>query len=192
MFYKMLEKAWKERKENAKDLWRARILKWRKEPAFIRIETPTRLDRARKLGYRAKQGFIIVRARVKKGGRVRPSIRAGRKPSKRGRVKFSPKKSLQWIAEERAARKFPNLEVLNSYYVGDDSVHAWYEVIFVDPNHPQIKNDPKINWICKNNQRGRVYRGLTSAGKKSRGLRNKGRGAEKIRPSISANEGRGK
>ena len=36
------------------------------------------------------------------------------------------------------------------------------------------------------NQRGRVYRGLTSAGRKSRGLRGKGKGFEKMRPSRRA------
>ena len=55
-----------------------------------------------------------------------------------------------------------------------------------------IKSDRKINWICDSTHKGRVFRGLTSAGRKSRGLRNKGKGAEKIRPSIRANKGKGK
>ncbi|TFG95481.1 50S ribosomal protein L15e, partial [Candidatus Thorarchaeota archaeon] len=33
---------------------------------------------------------------------------------------------------------------------------------------------------------GRDSRGLTSAGKRSRGLRKKGQGAEKVRPSLGA------
>jgi large subunit ribosomal protein L15e len=78
---------------------------------------------------------------------------------------------LQRICEERAARKFKNLEVLNSYWVGHDGKHAFYEVILVDRNHPAIKSDKKINWICK--KRGRAARGLTSAGRKGRGLRKK-------------------
>jgi len=93
-------------------------------------------------------------------------------------------KNLRWIAEERVARKFPNLEVLNSYFVASDGVSKWYEVILVDPNHPAIKNDPSINWICNKSNRRRVFRGLTSSGKKARGLRRKGVGAEKIRPSV--------
>ena len=71
----------------------------------------------------------------------------------------------------RAARKYPNLEVLNSYYVGESGKYKWYEVILVDPHHPVIKSDPKINWICRPCNRGRAFRGLTSAGKKARGLR---------------------
>jgi len=95
-------------------------------------------------------------------------------------------KSLRLIAEERAARKFPNLEVLNSYWVGEDGRSKWFEVIMVDPHHPAVKSDKDINWICEKQHKGRVFRGLTSAGKKVRGLRNKGRGAEKVRPSRKA------
>jgi len=77
----------------------------------------------------------------------------------------------QWIAEQRAARKYRNLEVLNSYLLGKDGVHYFYEVILVDPERPEIKNDSRINWIAKPENRGRVFHGLTSAGKKARGLR---------------------
>ena len=49
----------------------------------------------------------------------------------------------QWICEQRAARKFPNLEVLNSYYLAKDGKHIWYEIILVDPQHPVIKADKK-------------------------------------------------
>jgi large subunit ribosomal protein L15e len=53
-------------------------------------------------------------------------------------------------------------------------------------------NDPKIGWIAEKQHRSRVYRGLTSAGKKGRGLRWKGKGVEHARPSIKAGEGRAK
>jgi large subunit ribosomal protein L15e len=98
-----------------------------------------------------------------------------------GFKKLTPKKNLQWIAEERAARKYPNMEVLNSYWVGQDGEHKWFEVILVDRSHPAILNDAKINWITRPPHKGRVYRGLTSAGKRARGLLNKGTGAEKVR-----------
>src|SRR2546430_8554061 len=94
----------------------------------------------------------------------------GRHPKRRGPVKIQMAKSNPRIAEERAARHYPNLEVLNSYWVGEDGTHKYYEVILVDPQHPVIRNDPKINWICEPANRGRVFRGLTSAGKKGRGL----------------------
>jgi len=172
--YKSLAKLWKLRnkEENLENLVKERLQKWRSEPTVIRVEKPTRLDRARALGYKAKQGYVIVRVRVRKGGKPRRLYgRGGRKPSSAGLLKFTARKSDRWIAEEKAARKFPNLEVLNSYYVGEDGKYKWFEVIMVDPHHPNIQKDPKINWISSSKNRRRVFRGLTSAGKKSRGLR---------------------
>ncbi len=95
--------------------------------------------------------------------------------------KITPAKSIKRIAEERVAKKYPNLEVLNSYWVWEDGKFKFFEVILVDPNHPSIKNDKNINWICENQHAGRVFRGLTSEGKKGRGLRVKGKGTEKVR-----------
>ena len=90
----------------------------------------------------------------------------------------------QLIAEQRANTKYPNCEVLNSYYVAEDGVYYWYEIILVDKAHPQIVADKNINWIC--DVSGRVERGLTSAGRNIRGLRNKGKGSEHLRPSKHA------
>ncbi len=144
---------------------KSNVIKWNKEAVVKRIERPTNLGRARALGYRAKQGFVLARTRIKKGGRKRPKIRKGRRPKRAGRF-FTTAQSLQVIAEKRVSRKFPNLEVLNSYYVGESGTHKFYEIILVDTSHPVIKSDRKIKWIC--NQRRRVFRGLTSAAKKSR------------------------
>lgn len=151
---------------------RKRLVEWRKQKSVIRIEKPTRLKRAHTLGYKAKRGFVIVRVRVRKGGRRRRLYgRRGRKPKKAGLVKFTPKLSLQAIAEQRANRKFVNLEVLNSYYVAEDGMYKWFEVIMVDPRRPEIAKDKNLKWIVEPQHRKRVYRGLTSAGKKARGLR---------------------
>ena len=185
--YKYLREAWKKPKENLKEIWRERLNEWKTEPVTIRISKPTRLDRARSLGYKAKQGYILVRQRVIRGGRQRPAIRKGRRSKHYGQRK-DVDKNYQRIAEERAVKKFVNCEVLNSYYVGHDGIYYWYEVILVDRAHPQIKADPRINWICS--KRGRVFRGVTSAGKGSRGLRHKGKGAEHVRPSRSADRRR--
>ncbi len=169
-----------------------RMVEWRRGAAFTRLEHPTRIDRARERGYRAKQGYIIVRARVRRGGRRRPHPMGGRHPKRRGLRKITMAKSIQRIAEERAAGHYPNMQVLNSYWVGEDGMHKYYEVILVDPQHPAIRNDPKINWICDPANRGRVYRGLTSAGKKGRSLMYKGKGAERSRPSVLSHERKGK
>jgi large subunit ribosomal protein L15e len=164
-----------------------RLLTWRRETTVNRLEHPTRLDRARALGWRAKEGFIIVRVRVRRGGQRKRAIIAGRRPKHKGILRMTLAKSLQRISEERAQKHYPNLEVLNSYWVGEDGKQKFFEVILVDPHHPAILADPKISWIASPAQRGRVFRGLTSAGAKGRGLRRKGKGAERMRPSRTQN-----
>ena len=184
MAYKYMAEAWaKPEKSYVDELMSQRLIEWRKQHTVTRIERPTRLDRARKLGYKAKQGFVIARTKVRRGGRRKQRPRSGRRPKRMGVKKFKPAKSIRLIAEERTARKFPNLEVLNSYWVGEDGRHKWFEVILVDKNHPVIKTDKDINWITEKQHNRRVFRSLTSAGKKVRSLRRKGRGAEKVRPS---------
>jgi len=63
-------------------------------------------------------------------------------------------------------------------------------VILLDPEHGAIKNDDDLNWICEDSQENRVFRGLTSAGRRARGLQNRGKGAEKVRPSTNAGKRR--
>jgi large subunit ribosomal protein L15e len=161
----------KESREKAEELMKKRLVEWRRQHTVERIEKPTKIERARALGYKAKPGFVVVRVKVRKGGRKRARYHRGRKPSKAGMVHFTPKQSLQAIAEQKAARKFPNLEVLASYYAGENGMYKWFECILVDPHHPNIINDPKINWICQPQHRRRAFRGLTAAGKRARGLK---------------------
>ncbi len=165
-----------------------RMVELRKENSVKRMKKPTNIARARSLGYKAKQGYVIALSKVRTGTlhKLRPVM--GRKNANLAVNKITPKKNLQWVAEERAAKKFPNLEVLNSYKVGYDGKKHYYEIILVDPDHPVIRSDPKVNWICDRTNNSRVYRGLTSQGKKTRGLRKKGWGAERIRPSLNANK----
>ncbi len=169
-----------------------RGIEYRRAKSIERVEKPTKLHRARTLGYKAKQGYVVVRARIRKGGMHKVRPKRGRKPRAMGVSKYTTGKNLQWVAEERVQRKYPNLEVLNSYKVYADGLSWYYEVIMVDPNHPVIKSDPKINWICEPQHTRRVARGLSSSGKKARGLYKKGWGSEKTRPSLGANKGRGK
>jgi large subunit ribosomal protein L15e len=166
--YHYLREAWK---KPTREMLKARLVAWRKSNAVVRLEHPTRLDRARALGYKAKPGFIIARVRIRRGGRTKT------RPSKKGRrsKRQSPRKILrmnyQWVAEQRVARKFRNLEVLNSYWLGKDGMHYFFEVILVDPSRPEIQADEKIKWICDSKNKGRVFRGLTSSARKARGLR---------------------
>src|SRR3989344_5877755 len=76
----------------------------------------TRLDKARMLGYKAKKGFVIARVRVPRGGRKRDRTNKGRR-SKRHTIRKVVKMSYRWVAEQRAQKKFQNLEVLNSYFL---------------------------------------------------------------------------
>tara|TARA_Y100000310_G_C20578700_1_gene761845 strand:+ start:661 stop:1236 length:576 start_codon:yes stop_codon:yes gene_type:complete len=183
--YKQVRELWKKPKENLGDLWKERLIAWRRENSTVKLERPTRIDRARSLGYKAKQGIIIVRQRVLRGGHKRPMIKKGRRSKNYGQ-RLSLRKNYQLIAEERCQKKFKNLAVLNSYWVMKDGKYYWFEVILVDPAHPVIKSDKKINWICEKKHRSRVFHGKTSAGRKMRGLRYKGKGVEKARPSRRA------
>ncbi len=161
--YKYIQKAWKVPSKDIKQ----KVRMWSHQSVVKRIERPTRLDRARSLGYKSKQGFVLARVRIKKGGRRRPTPMKGRKPRSMG-LFFTPKMNKRAIAERRVARKFLNLEVLNSYYVGDSGTHEYYEVILADKQHPSIKKDKDVGWVA--GKRRRVFRGMTSAGKRSRGL----------------------
>lgn len=162
--YKYVRELWKQPKENLGELWQKRMIEWKKQPATIRIERPTRIDRARSLGYKAKPGYILIRQRLMRQKRQRPKFAGGRR-SKHMRRKKVLNMSYQWIAEQRAERKFVNCSALNSYFVGREGQYFWYEVILVDRSHPVIKADPRISWIC--DKRGRAARGLTSAAKKA-------------------------
>ena len=184
-FYKYVREAWKKPKQGLGDLWSQRLIAWRREQVTVRLDHPTRIDRARSLGYKAKPGFIIVRQRVIRGSHKRPRIKKGRR-SKHKRQSLILAKNYQVIAEERASKKYVNCEVLNSYWVAEDGRYKWFEIILLDKNHPAVKSDKEVAWISEKQHSKRVIRGLTSAGRKSRGLRVKSKGAEKMRPSHRA------
>jgi large subunit ribosomal protein L15e len=192
-FYSHIKDAWKNPGDGklAELQWQ-RKQEWRKQGAIERIERPTRLDKARELGYKAKQGVVVARISVRKGGARKVRHKAGRRSKRQGVNRIGRRKSIQRIAEERVSRKYPNLRVLASYWVGEDGSQKWFEAILLDPNHPAIQNDSDLNWICDNNQQNRAFRGLTNAGKTNRGLRNRGKGAEKVRPSVAAGRRKGK
>lgn len=126
---------------------KARLLKWRREPSVVRVEKPTRLDKARKYGYKAKQGIVVVRVRVRRGPFNRRRPNTGRKPKRMGVYGIALSTNLQVVAEQRAARRFRNLEVLGSYWVGEDAIYKWFEVVMIDPNHPAIRSDPDYSGI---------------------------------------------
>ena len=188
--YKYLEELWKKKQSDVmRYILRVRTWEYRQLPTIHRCTHPSRPDKARRLGYKAKQGYVIYRVKVRRGGRKRPvskGIVYG-KPKSVGINQMKFRRNLRSVAEERVGRKIGGLRVLNSYWVSQDGTHKFYEVIMVDPAHNAIRNDPKINWICNATHKHREMRGLTSAGKKGRGLRVKGHRDNKNRPSRRAN-----
>ncbi|KAI5698882.1 60S ribosomal protein L15 [Diaphorina citri] len=151
---------------------RIRVWQYRQLTTLHRAPRPTRPDKARRMGYRAKQGYVIFRIRVRRGGRKRPVPKGATygKPRTHGVNQLKPTRKLQAVAEERVGRRCGNLRVLNSYWVAQDSTYKYFEVILIDPFHKAIRRDPKVNWICKPVHKHREMRGLTSISKKSRGL----------------------
>lgn len=189
MSYKYMEALWRRKQSDVmRFLLRVRCWEYRNQNVITRVTRPSRPDKAHRLGYKAKQGFVIYRTRVRRGGRkktVHRGIVHG-KPSSQGVNHINPVRSHRVLAETRVGRRCPNLRVLNSYWVNQDSTYLYYEIILVDPQHKAIRKDPRINWICKSVMTHRENRGLTAAGKKSRGLSRKGNRTTHKRPSKKA------
>lgn len=183
--YSYVKELWK---KPTRELTQSRQIQWRAGNSIVRVERPLRLDRARALGYKAKKGVLIVRVRVNRGGRKRSRTNKGRKTTNQT-IRKTLKMNYKWVAEIRAARKYTSLEVLNSYWIGRDGKHYYYEVILVDPSRAEIKSDRTLGWIV--NSKKRAERGLTSAARKSRGLRSKSP-KRKVRPSLRARSRQGK
>eukprot|EP00043_Microstomoeca_roanoka_P020686 m.253711 g.253711 ORF g.253711 m.253711 type:complete len:205 (-) comp17281_c0_seq1:192-806(-) len=171
--YKYLEELYKRKQcDLLRFLLRVRSWQFRQLTAIHRASRPTRPDKARRLGYKAKQGYVVYRVRVRRGGRKRP-VRKGAtfgKPVNQGVNQLKFQRSHQSVAEERVGRKCGGLRVLSSYWVCQDATYKYFEVVLVDPAHKVIRRDPRINWICKAVHKHRELRALTSAGRKNRGL----------------------
>ncbi|XP_069131994.1 large ribosomal subunit protein eL15-like [Argopecten irradians] len=179
--YKYIQELYRKKQTDVmRFLLRVRCWQYRQLAAIHRATHPTRPDKARRLGYRAKQGYVIYRVRVRRGGRKRPVAKGCTygKPKTHGVNQLKFQRSHRSIAEERVGRKCGALRVLNSYWVAQDSSYKFFEVILVDTFHKAIRRDPKIQWICNAVHKHRELRGLTSAGKSSRGL-GKGHGFHK-------------
>ena len=187
--YKYLEELYKKKQSDAlRFILRVRAWEYRQLPPIHRASRPSRPDKARRLGYKAKQGYVIYRVRVRRGGRKRP-VPGGKtmgKPTNQGINHLKWKRNLRSLGEERVGRRCGNLRVLNSYWVNQDSTFKYFEVILVDPSHKAIRKDSRINWICRPTMKRRESRGLTAAGRRARGLQGSGHTGGKNRPSKHA------
>ena len=138
------EKVWlKLLHENAPEI-RDRVVQWRKQNAVTRIDKPSRIQRARRLGYKAKQGIIVIRMRVGTGGMRRKRPRSGRRPKHLGVTRIKADVSMKQVAENRVLERYPNMKLLGSYFVYKDGMHYWFEVILADPSHPSIAKDKEL------------------------------------------------
>merc|ERR1712084_90655 len=99
------------------------------------------------------------------------------KPKSQGINQMKDTRNLRALAEERVGRRMGALRVLNSYWVGQDGTYKYFEVICVDPTHNAIRNDARINWLCRPVHKHRESRGLLVKGNKD----------NKRRPSRKAN-----
>jgi len=171
--YKYVSELYKKKQSDVlRFLLRVRCWEYRQLNVIHRASRPSRPDKARRLGYKAKQGYLIYRIRVRRGNRKKPVPKGATfgKPVRQGVNHLKFQRSLRSTAEERVGRRCGNLRVLNSYWINQDGVYKYYEVILVDPHHKAITRDPKINWITKPVHKRREARGLTSTGKQNRGL----------------------
>merc|ERR1719284_2117800 len=122
--YKYLQQIWRKKQcEAMQYILRLRTWEYRQLPRIHRVTRPSRPDKARRLGYKAKQGYVVYRVAVRRGGRKRPNgkgIVYG-KPKHQGINELKFRRSLRSTAEERIGRICGNLRVLNSYWVNQDS-----------------------------------------------------------------------
>ena len=130
-------------KENSIEL-REKATIWRKENAINRIAKPSRIIRARRLGYKAKQGIVVVRMRVGTGGMRKQRPRGGRRPKHLGVTRIKAAVSMKQVAERRVLERHRNMKLLGSYFLYKDGMHYWFEIILADPSHKRIAKDKEI------------------------------------------------
>ena len=133
-------KLWKDNSPEIRD----RVVSWRKQDAVTRIEKPSRILRARRLGYKAKQGIIVIRMRVGTGGMRKKRPTGGRRPKHLGVTRIKAGVSMKQVAERRVLERYPNMTLLGSYFIYKDGMHYWYEVILADKSHPRITKDKEL------------------------------------------------
>merc|ERR1712142_925359 len=139
--YKYVNELWRKKQTDVMGfLLRVRTWQYRQLSRVHRASQPTRIEKARRLGYRANQGFVIYRVRVRRGSRKKPVAKGCTygKPTHHGINQMKFQRSLR--------------------------------VVYFGRHSTAIRRDPRIQWICEAKQKHRELRGKTAAGKTSRGL----------------------
>lgn len=100
--YKYIEELYRKKQSDLlRFLQRIRCWQFRQLSSIHRASRPTRPDKARRLGYKAKQGFVIYRVRVRRGGRRRKAPKGATygKPTNQGVNQLKFQRSLRCFAE---------------------------------------------------------------------------------------------
>jgi len=123
---------------------REKAVIWRKQNALTRIDRPSRITRARRLGYKAKQGIIVVRMRVGAGGMRKQRPTGGRRPKHLGVTRIKADVSMKQVAERRVMERYANMKLFGSYFLYKDGMYYWFEVILADKSHNSIRKDKEL------------------------------------------------
>lgn len=107
--YKYLEELWRKKQSDLlRFLLRVRCWQYRQLTSVHRAVRPTRPDKARRLGYKAKQGYVIYRVRVRRGGRKRkvPAGHKRGKPTNQGVTQLKFQRSHRSVAEVSSVGRY--------------------------------------------------------------------------------------
>nr|XP_034362891.1 60S ribosomal protein L15-like [Arvicanthis niloticus] len=143
--YKYIHELWRKKQSNMMCfLLRVHCWQYCQLSVLHRAPCPTGPDKAQRLGYRAKQGYVIYRIPVWRGGHKRPVPKGATygTPVHHGVNQLKFAQNLQSVAKERAGCHCGALRVPNSYWVGEDSTYKFFEVILIDPFHKVIRRNP--------------------------------------------------
>jgi len=163
------QKEWKgvsDEDYNYRALMQARTISYRAETkSIVRVERPTNMPAARKVGYRAKQGIFVARVAIRKGSGTYKRPKNKRRPKRQGQSKLTRRINTKAMGEQRVSKRFENSEVLGSYKIAEDGVKHYYEVILADRDAKTLRKDKQLKWLVFGKQKGRAERGKTSAGR---------------------------
>lgn len=121
--YKYVQELWRKKQSDLfRFLLRVRCWQFRQLNSIHRAPRPTRPDKARRLGYKAKQGYVIYRVRVRRGGRKRkvPKGATYGKPTNQGVTELKFQRSLQSVAEVK--------QMIRLFVMG---LHDYYKIFSV-------------------------------------------------------------
>ena len=106
--YAFVREAWKvPEKSGVKELLWNRMQEWRREGSVVRLERPTRIDRARSLGYKAKQGIAVARVQVRRGGRRASRYVRARRSARMGKNRSPQERASSGLPKSALRRSSP-------------------------------------------------------------------------------------